>query len=74
MMCCVESLDLGLDVKSCLKSFEISGLPELWELKYINLITPVIVFCTYVLIIWSVVLQDACYMQMMPPSLLTPSH
>jgi hypothetical protein len=36
--------DLGLYVKSCLKSFEISGLPGLWELKYRNLITSVIVF------------------------------
>jgi hypothetical protein len=36
--------DLGLYVESCLKSFEISGLPGLWEPKYINLITSVIVF------------------------------
>jgi hypothetical protein len=36
--------DLGLYVESCLKSFEISGLPGLWELKYRDLITLVIVF------------------------------
>ena len=35
---------LGLYVESCLKSFVIFGLPGLWELKYINLITSVIVF------------------------------
>jgi hypothetical protein len=35
--------DLGLYVESCLKSFEISGLSGLWELKYKNLITLVIV-------------------------------
>jgi hypothetical protein len=35
--------NLGLYVKSCLKSFEISRLPGLWELKYMNLITSVIV-------------------------------
>jgi hypothetical protein len=36
--------DLGLYVESCLKSLEISGLLGLWELKYRNLITSVIVF------------------------------
>jgi len=35
---------LGLYVESWLKSFVIFGLPGLWELKYINLITSVIVF------------------------------
>ena len=35
---------LGLYIESCLKSFVISGLPGLWELKYRNLITSVIVF------------------------------
>ena len=35
---------LGLYVESWLKSFVISGLPGLWELKYRNLITSVIVF------------------------------
>jgi hypothetical protein len=49
--------DLGLYVGSCLKSFKISRLPGLWEVKYRNLITLMIVFCTYVLIIWSVLLQ-----------------
>ena len=34
--------DLGLYVESSLKSFVISGLPGLWELKYRNLITSVI--------------------------------
>ena len=50
--------DLGLYVESWLKSFVISGLPGLWELKYRNLIASVIVF-TYVLMIWSVLLQLA---------------
>jgi hypothetical protein len=36
--------DLGLYVESCLKSFEIFRLPGLWEPKYRNLITSVIVF------------------------------
>jgi len=36
--------DLGLYVESWLKSFVISGLPGLWELKYRNLIASVIVF------------------------------
>jgi hypothetical protein len=36
--------DLGLYVESCLKSFGISRLLGLWESKYRNLITPVIVF------------------------------
>ena len=49
--------DLGLYVESWLKSFVISGLPGLWELKYRNLIASVIVFCTYVLMIWLVLLQ-----------------
>ena len=49
--------DLGLYVESWLKSFVISGLPGLWELKYRNLIASVIVFGTYVLMIWSVLLQ-----------------
>ena len=35
---------LGLYVESWLKSFVIFGLPGLWELKYRNLITSVIVF------------------------------
>ena len=35
---------LGLYVESWLKSFVISGLPGLWELKYRNLIASVIVF------------------------------
>jgi hypothetical protein len=43
-MCCVESRDLGLYVESCLKSFEISRLPGLRELKYKDVITAVIVF------------------------------
>ena len=51
--------DLGLYVESWLKSFMISGLPGLWELKYRNLIASVIVFGTYVLMIWSVLLQLA---------------
>jgi hypothetical protein len=36
--------DLGLYVESWLKSFKISKLPGLWEPKYRNLITSVIVF------------------------------
>jgi hypothetical protein len=36
--------DLSLYVETYLKSFEISGLSGLWELKYRNLITSVIVF------------------------------
>ena len=36
--------DLGLYVESWLKSFVISRLPGLWELKYRNLIASVIVF------------------------------
>ena len=51
---------LGLYVESWLKSLVISGLPGLWELKYRNLIALVIVFCTYVLMIWSVLLQVLC--------------
>jgi hypothetical protein len=44
MLRSVNNYDLGLYVKSCLKSFEIFGLLGLWELKYRNLITVVIVF------------------------------
>jgi hypothetical protein len=40
----LNQYDLGLYVESCLKSFEIFGLPGLWDLKYSNLITSVIVF------------------------------
>jgi hypothetical protein len=36
--------DLGLYVESCLKSFKISELPDLWDLKYRNLITSVVIF------------------------------
>ena len=36
--------DLGLYVESWLKSFMVSRLPGLWELKYRNLIASVIVF------------------------------
>jgi hypothetical protein len=44
--------DLGLYVESCLKSFEISELPGLWDLKYRNLITSVIFLylCSYNLV------------------------
>ena len=50
LKCCNEwcvvlnHYDLGLYVESWLKSFVISGLPGLWELKYRNLIASVIVF------------------------------
>ena len=50
MKCCSEwcvvlnHYGLGLYVESWLKSFVISGLPGLWELKYKNLIASVIVF------------------------------
>ena len=50
MKCCngwcvvLNHYGLGLYVESWLKSFVISRLPGLWELKYRNLITSVIVF------------------------------
>ena len=60
MMCCVlNHYDLGLYVESWLKSFVIFGLPGLWKLKYRNLIALGDCFCTYVLMIWSVLLQLA---------------
>ena len=43
-MWCVESLRSWFVCRELLKSFVISGLPGLWELKYRNLITSVIVF------------------------------
>ena len=49
--------DLGLYVESWLKSFVISGLPGLWELKYRKFDRFGDCFCTYVLMIWSILLQ-----------------
>jgi hypothetical protein len=40
----LNNYDLGWYVESCLKFFEIFELQGLWELKYRNLITLVIVF------------------------------
>ena len=42
-MCCVESLRSWFVCRELVKSFVISGLPGLWELKYRNLIASVIV-------------------------------
>ena len=50
MKCCngwcvvLNHYSLGLYIESWLKSLVISGLPGLWELKYMNLIASVIVF------------------------------